>query len=62
MYFSIAPTEITAQMSRQFPTTPSVNSDAFRVPAARHQSVMRHRISVALHGLATRLEPTATAA
>ncbi len=59
MHFSIAPTEIQSQMSRQFP---SVTGDAFRGPTARHQPAMRHRISVVLHGLASRLEPTATAA
>jgi hypothetical protein len=50
MHFSIAPVEITSHMSEQFAYTTHTR------PAPRRGG-MRRRVSVALHGLASRLDP-----
>ena len=52
MYFSIAPVEAVSQVHRQFTEMPG----APRVRQAPRPAGLRHRVSIALHGLADRLE------
>ena len=54
MYFSIAPVEISTQMSKQFTTVDTTN----RSEATARGGILRRRVSVMLHDLATRLEPS----
>ncbi len=53
MHFSIAPTEITSHMRQQF-EVPAYT------PRKRTRSIMRRRMSAALHGLADRLDSPST--
>ncbi len=55
MHFSIAPVEITSHMRHQFNRTASPRQHPTSARAG-----IRQRVSAMLHGIADRLEPTAT--
>lgn len=54
MHFSIAPVEISTQMGKQFTTTDTTN----RSQATARGGNFRRQVSIMLHGLASKLEPT----
>jgi hypothetical protein len=56
MHFSIAPVELSAQMKRQFDAEPT-RAIAVAIRPEPAPTTLRQRVSAALHGLATVLDP-----